>query len=767
MKNIPMFFIFIIVFFLTGCELIKQYQNIESPIISLDSGSYNNNQQVVISCETEGAEIYYDIDGNTPTKESMKYNGPIIIDRSTTLYSIAISKDILSSAVKKDYILEVSPPSFTIEEGTYDIGQIVSISSITEGASIYYTTDGSIPTEDDIEYNAPVIVDQTTTVNSIAVKNGYENSNISSSTYIINPISSPIINLPSGEYNNDQTATITCNTEGVNIYYTLNGDQPSEGAFLYINPIDIDSTINLKAIAVLPNTAISATSEQYYEMRTSTPIISPEQGSYELGQTITLTSNTIDSTIYYTTDGSMPTINSLEYTDPFIVDQTTIIKCIAVKDGYLDSDPSSNLFTITPVKTPTIDLVSGTYYNDQLVTLHCATEGTSIYYTLNGSLPTEDSILYTNPIQLTSSMTLKVIATLKNTPNSAINERSYNMLVSDPNPTPADGIYEEVQMISLSSGTVDATIYYTTDGSNPSIESFEYTEPFFIDQTTTIMCIAVKNGYENSSITSHTYTIEPVEAPVINLPSGTYYNDQVATISCDTEGATIYYSLDGDEPSVDSFEYYEGIPILSDKVIKAIAVKENKPNSHIVTHIYSLKVSPPIISLSSGTYDEEQSITLSNATDNSDIYYTLDGTTPDSNSKLYTGPITINSSTELRVIATKLNYINSVINEEFYTINGNGSFQIMFATPENENIDLTSSADSFISKSEISSVQFNVSGSYTEYYWYINNELQLNQETNEFTWDISSIESGSYNIICFVQYNGLSYSKEVKVRIVN
>ena len=79
----------------------------------------------------------------------------------------------------------VATPTFTPEAGTYTEEQNVSITCATEGADIFYTTDGTEPTASSTPYTGPFIVSETTTVKAIATKTGYNNSAIASATYTI------------------------------------------------------------------------------------------------------------------------------------------------------------------------------------------------------------------------------------------------------------------------------------------------------------------------------------------------------------------------------------------------------------------------------------------------------------------------------------------------------------------------------------------------------------------------------------------------------
>ncbi len=76
------------------------------------------------------------------------------------------------------------------------------------------------------------------------------------------------------------------------------------------------------------------------------PVASLKAGSYRSTQNISLTTETSGADIYYTTDGTTPTVNSNKYTKPVSVSKTTTLKAVTVKDGILVSDVMSEEYTI-------------------------------------------------------------------------------------------------------------------------------------------------------------------------------------------------------------------------------------------------------------------------------------------------------------------------------------------------------------------------------------------------------------------------------------
>ncbi len=102
--------------------------------------------------------------------------------------------------------------------------------------------------------------------------------------------------------------------------------------------------------------------------------------------------------------------------------------------------------------------------------------------------------------------------------------------------------------------TPGTTIYYTIDGKTPTMKSLVYNGPITIASTETVKAYAAATNYSNSAVGSATFTITPrTQTPTLSVPTGTYESKvQTVTISDAASGATIYYTLDGSTPNVNS-----------------------------------------------------------------------------------------------------------------------------------------------------------------------------------------------------------------------
>ena len=87
-----------------------------------------------------------------------------------------------------DELWVVATPTFSPAAGTYNAVQIVTISSTTANASIYYTTDGTIPTKNSTAYTGPLTLSANTTINAIACATGYSPSPVATAAYVIDTI---------------------------------------------------------------------------------------------------------------------------------------------------------------------------------------------------------------------------------------------------------------------------------------------------------------------------------------------------------------------------------------------------------------------------------------------------------------------------------------------------------------------------------------------------------------------------------------------------
>ncbi len=176
---------------------------------------------------------------------------------------------------------QAAAPTFSPNGGTFTSAQSVNLSDATTGASIYYTTDGSTPTESSTLYSSSssISVSSTTTIKAIAAAApGYLNSNVASATYTINlPIAAaPTFSPAPGNYSSAQSVSLSDTATGASIYYTTDGSTPSSASTLYAptTPISVATTTTINAIAIAPDYANSAVATGTYTFPGSVSAVS-------------------------------------------------------------------------------------------------------------------------------------------------------------------------------------------------------------------------------------------------------------------------------------------------------------------------------------------------------------------------------------------------------------------------------------------------------------------------------------------------------------
>lgn len=141
--------------------------DVEDPVIIV------NNNTLTMSCSTKDAKIYYTLDGKTPTENSTRYTSPIELTRNCTIKAIAIlDKENVSDVV------EYTVATFVVDKPMVSTAEdMVSISCETDGAKIYYTTDGTTPREEaQYLYGGSFQYDHSFVLKAFAVKEGYTKS---------------------------------------------------------------------------------------------------------------------------------------------------------------------------------------------------------------------------------------------------------------------------------------------------------------------------------------------------------------------------------------------------------------------------------------------------------------------------------------------------------------------------------------------------------------------------------------------------------------
>ncbi len=173
--------------------LTKVYTfTVATPTASIAAGNVSKGTQVSLSCATSGAGLYITLDGTTPTSESIAYEGPITIDTNMTVKAIAVKDGWTSSEVLSlNFVVKMPTPTASIESGTVEANTQVSLSCSENGATIYYTLDGSMPvvegeiSNDALTYSEALTLTASTTIKAVAFMEDCTPSDVATFEYVV------------------------------------------------------------------------------------------------------------------------------------------------------------------------------------------------------------------------------------------------------------------------------------------------------------------------------------------------------------------------------------------------------------------------------------------------------------------------------------------------------------------------------------------------------------------------------------------------------
>lgn len=329
--------------------------------------------------------------------------------------------------------------------------------------------------------------------------------------------------------------------------------------------------------------------------------------------------------------------------------------------------------------------------------------------------------LVSNPLDNTNESPIYVPMHLVNTYKSKWSRYAHRIQGMDPAiipvATPPGGAYRKPQKVSLASETPSAIIYYTLDGSDPIANingtRQKYTGTLIASLGATLKAFAQSPITTASPVMTEIYTednsddggggnndnggnddggggggggggsggVGIVATPISIPPGGAFDGPQLITLTTQTSGATIYFTLDCSDPitSATRRRYTEPITIEIGTMLKAYAIKAGLYDSGLLIQCYTQKMSAvmPIASPPGGTFRSDPTVCLTSETLGSTIYYTLDGSDPVANPngtrQTYSKSLRIPLGTTLKAYAAKDGLLPSAVLTETYTLHNQSS----------------------------------------------------------------------------------------------
>ena len=191
-------------------------------------------------CFGEGAPSGYTYSGTIGTWEGS----------ATSVDFTATDNQVRATKIKV-FVTTTAIPTFSVAEGEYDEAKNVELSCATEGATIYYTTNGDTPTSSSTEYAGGISITETTTLKAIAIKDKVASA-VASATYTMIRPAAPSFDKAAFVFDAAFDVHLSTETDGATIYYTTDGSTPTNSSNAYTDKgisINTGSDVTVKAIA--------------------------------------------------------------------------------------------------------------------------------------------------------------------------------------------------------------------------------------------------------------------------------------------------------------------------------------------------------------------------------------------------------------------------------------------------------------------------------------------------------------------------------------
>ena len=611
---------------------VEPSDQVVTPVISATTNE--KMKTVTITTMTEGATIYYTLDGKIPTIESTKYTEPFDILRPCSITAFAVKEGMLDSEIasedieNENYIarhktllwadFKEQPEEWgvtgdIIASGKTDEKTIAGFVIGSAGQRVHLQTTG-VSDEIGGTYGPETEADAGASSYAMSFLTG------SASAYMITPsaIAGPFdiaiwwCGAKSASYTEKLTVSVkTVDAEEWTELGTLSNDAYKK---IRKQMISYDGTEPVLVKFASASGNGKNNNAMIFDVKllgegadpVATPVITSEANGN--AKTVTITTDTKDATIYYTLDGQTPTVESKIYTEPFDILKPCTVKAFAVKKDMLDSEVASedieNENYIARNKTllwanfkdqpeewgVTGDIIpSGTTDEKTIAGFVIGSAGQRVNLQATGASE-EIGGTYGPETEADAGASSYAMSFLTGTASA------YMITPSDV-AGPFDiavwwcgaksASYTEKLTVSVKTVDAEEWTELGTLSNNAyknirkQVISYEGTEPVLVK-----FASASENGKNNNAMIFDIKLLGEGEDPILPVatPVITEADNEgvkTVTISCGTEDAAIYYTLDGTAPTADSNVYTEPFEVKTSCTVKAIAMKEGLPDSEV------------------------------------------------------------------------------------------------------------------------------------------------------------------------------------------
>lgn len=478
--------------------------------ITADAGVSGNSTNFTLSTPKNASSAYY---------KEFSLSG--VSSASTITFTCASNKRAVIwgiNALLLSHSLTYSATNGTISGVDSESTAVASGGSVAEGATVTLTAtpaSGYAFKEWSVTGKGSTL--SSTSSNPTTFTMGTANSTVTAVFEASTTVANPTFTVSEGTYNEEKSVELNCETDGATIYYTTDGTAPTSSSTEYTGAIDVNETMTIKAIAIKAGLTDSEVASATYTLQCATPEITVPAGAFLDSKVITMTS-TDGATIYYTTDGSVPTNSSTPYDSankPSII-ATTTFKAIAIKAGWSDSEVASETFTkIVPLTVAEVIAMAPT-------STSTPAKGQSDIYVTGYIIGEFRNITATNTTVLTSDFTTDANIALADSPTTTALASSIPVNLTSNNHKDAFG----------NKTNKGKTIGYKVLVKGDALKYFSVPGLKNIDEISAVSVPATlgTNGYTTFASTY------PLDLTAANLPTG------VEAYKASVEGTTVTFT---------------------------------------------------------------------------------------------------------------------------------------------------------------------------------------------------------------------------------
>ena len=419
---------------------------------------------------------------------------------------------------------DTTPPIVTASPtgGVYPVGQPITLSA-NETASIFYTTDGTVPTTSSTRYTGPITMSAGFTLRYLGVDTAGNASAPAQQVYTVPAAdtTAPVVTAspPGGRFEVGQKIGLSSN-EPAQIRFTVDGSTPTTGSPLYTAPITLTTAFTLRFFGVDAAGNASSPVAETYSVPGPPAIIAPTEGQ-TVGRSVTIQlQGDPDSTFSCTADpagGGQPAPCASGDVLTFTTEGSHALVVTATDSGGIVSPPTQVTFTVSfaaPAPVITVPSADGAVLTSSPSFAFSSPGDTNVAFRCK--LDTAAFAACTSPRGYTGltagahTFTVEATNALGNTGTAS---RAFTVVLPDTTApvvtaTPVGGTYPAGQQIALSANE-PATIRFTVDGSAPTTSSPVYSGPLTLTTAFVLRYLAVDTAGNQSAAGSQSYTVRP------------------------------------------------------------------------------------------------------------------------------------------------------------------------------------------------------------------------------------------------------------------